>query len=57
MDVAIVAFIGALIGAYNAKKRGGNRKDIAQYATVFAIIFALAGLILSLVVTRVMGIT
>jgi hypothetical protein len=56
MDVALVAVIGALIGAYNAKKRGGNRKDIAQYATVFAIMFALVGLVASIIVTRVMGV-
>jgi preprotein translocase subunit SecG len=52
MDVLIVAALGAVIGGYSAKKRGGNRKDMAQYAAVFAVIFALAGLILSIVYTR-----
>ena len=56
MDVALVAVIGALIGVFNAKKRGGNRKDMAQYAAVFAIIFALGGLLLSLIVTRIVGV-
>ena len=56
MDVALVAAIGALIGSYNAKKRGGNWKDIAQYATVGAIIFAIGGLILSIIVTRLIGV-
>lgn len=56
MDVAFVAIIGALFGSYNAKKRGGNWKDIAQYATVGAIIFAIGGLILSIIVTRLIGV-
>ncbi len=52
MDVLIVAVFGALIGGYSAKRRGGNRKDVAQYAFVYAIIFALAGLLLSILYTR-----
>ena len=55
MDVLIVAVIGALIGGYSAKKRGGNGKDIAQYAAVFAIIFTVLGMILSVVVTRMIA--
>ncbi len=53
MDVLLVATIGAVIGGLSAKRRGGNRKDMAQYAAVFAIIFALAGLILSIAYTRI----
>lgn len=52
MDVLIVAGIGALIGIVSAKRRGGNGKDMAQYAAVFAILFALAGLVLSIIYTR-----
>ncbi len=52
MDVVIVAVIGALVGGVTAKKRGGNGKDMAQYGAVFAILFALLGLILSVIYTR-----
>ena len=52
MDVLLVAAFGVVIGGFSAKRRGGNGKDIAQYAAVFAIIFALAGLILSILYTR-----
>ena len=52
MDVLLVAALGAVIGGFSAKRRGGNGKDMAQYAAVFAIIFALAGLILSITYTR-----
>lgn len=55
MDVILVAVIGAITGIFAAKRRGGNRKDMAQYAAVFAILFALAGLILGIVYTRLAG--
>lgn len=52
MDVLVVALMGALVGGFSARKRGGNGKDVAQYAAVFAIIFALAGMVLSVIFTR-----
>ena len=55
MDVLIVAAIGAVVGMFAAKRRGGNRKDLAQYAAVFAILFALGGLILSILYARLAG--
>ncbi|NIZ08780.1 hypothetical protein [Pseudooceanicola sp. HF7] len=45
-------FLGALFGGFRAKTRGGNRKDIWQYAIVHAIIFALVGLVLTILVHR-----
>ena len=54
MDVLLVAGLGALFGAFTARRRGGNRKDMAQYAAVFAILFALGGLILSIAYTRLL---
>lgn len=39
-------FIGAVFGAWRARLRQGNAKDIAQWAAVFAILFGLAGLFL-----------
>ena len=55
MDVLLVAAIGALVGVFAARRRGGNRKDMAQYAAVFAILFALAGLVLSILYARLAG--
>ena len=52
MDVLIVAALGALVGVIAARRRGGNGKDVLQYAAVFAIIFALGGLLLSILYTR-----
>ena len=46
------AVIGALLGGYTARKRGGNRLDIAQYATAFAIAFGLLGLIATIILDR-----
>ncbi len=36
--------IGAAIGAMRAKARGGNTRDMLQWAAVFAMIFGLIGL-------------
>jgi hypothetical protein len=45
--------IGALFGAWRAKRRGGNRLDVAQWGAVYAILFGLAGLILAIALARV----
>ena len=54
MDVALVGVIGALIGVFNAKKRGGNRKDMAQYAAGYAMAFVIVGMILTVILDRVL---
>lgn len=43
---------GALLGALQARRRGGNGFDIAQYALVYAIIFALLGLFATIILHR-----
>jgi len=48
----IAAVIGAVCGAFVARRRKGTLADILQYATVFAVIFALAGLFISIVIVR-----
>jgi hypothetical protein len=48
----ITAVIGALGGALLAWRRKGSTADILQYAAVFALIFALAGLFLSILIVR-----
>lgn len=39
------ALIGALIGGFTARKRGGNKLDMAQYAAGYALAFAIVGTI------------
>jgi hypothetical protein len=41
--------LGALGGGWTAKRRGGKPADIAQYAAVYAILFGLVGLFLTLI--------
>ena len=43
---------GAALGAYQAKRRGGNRKDMAQYAAGYAIAGCLLGLFIGILVAR-----
>lgn len=52
MIVIIGTLLGALIGGITAKKRNGNRLDIAQYAAGFAIAFALVSLILTIIIEK-----
>ena len=46
------AIAGALLGAYTARKRGGNKLDMAQYAAGYGIVFALLGLIATIILDR-----
>ncbi|MBO9464494.1 hypothetical protein TRP8649_02637 [Pelagimonas phthalicica] len=55
MIVILGAVIGALIGGFTAKKRNGNTADIAQYATGFAIAFALAGMVLTILLEKLLA--
>ena len=52
MIVIAGAVLGAVLGALTAKKRGGSRLDMAQYAAASAIALSLAGLILTLIIHR-----
>ncbi|SEW18623.1 hypothetical protein SAMN05444851_1964 [Aliiroseovarius sediminilitoris] len=52
MLVIAALLLGALIGGLRARKRGGNRMDIAQYATVYAIAFGLIALFASIIISR-----
>ena len=46
----IGALAGVILGALVARRRNGNRADIAQYAAVFAIIGFLLGTLAMLIV-------
>lgn len=48
------ALLGAAIGGFTAKKRGGRPLDIAQYAAGFGIAFALLGVIATITLARIM---
>lgn len=52
MIVIIGAIMGALIGAFIATRRKGRLADILQYAFVYMLIFALAGLFATLLLHR-----
>lgn len=54
MIVIVFAIIGAVLGGWTARKRNGNRKDIAQYAAGYAIAFIILGMILTVVLDRVL---
>ncbi|MFT4961099.1 MAG: cytochrome c biogenesis protein CcdA [Paracoccaceae bacterium] len=44
--------LGVLVGAITAKKNGGGRLDMAQYAAGYGIAFALIGLIATITISR-----
>jgi len=51
--IVISAFIvGAVSGALRARTKGGNRLDMAQYAVIFGIIFAIFGLFVTIFIGR-----
>lgn len=52
MIVLIAFIIGATGGALRARSRGGNRLDIAQYAGVYGIVFAIIGLFVTIVLQQ-----
>lgn len=54
MPLAIAGLIvGALWGAFLARRRKGRALDMAQYAAGFGILFALIGLVLAVTIFRV----
>ena len=55
MIILVSAIAGALWGGYQAKRRGGNRKDIAQYAAGYGIAFALVGTFGTIAIVRLAG--
>ena len=52
MIVIVAALAGALIGAYTARKRGGNRLDILQYAAGYALAFVIVGMVATVLLDR-----
>ncbi|PRZ46411.1 hypothetical protein [Epibacterium scottomollicae] len=52
MIVILSFLLGAAIGAFKARKRGGNVADMLQYGAVYAIIFGIVGLFVTIVIDR-----
>ncbi|WP_299424550.1 hypothetical protein [uncultured Shimia sp.] len=52
MFVLLGAVLGAITGGTLAKKRGGKGADILQYGFVYAMIFAIIGLFITLIIHR-----
>lgn len=46
------AALAAIYGGFAARRKGGNRYDIAQYVAVWAIIGGLAGLLATVILDR-----
>lgn len=55
MIVIAAAILGAIIGGLTARKRDGNKLDIAQYAAGYALAFVVVGLIATVVIDRVLS--
>lgn len=52
MIILAFAILGALIGGYTARSRGGKRLDIAQYAASYSLAFAIIGLFVTVFLMR-----
>ena len=55
MIVIVLAIVGGCIGGFTAKKRGGNRKDIAQYAAGYGLAFIVVGMIATVTLDRMLS--
>ena len=55
MIVIIALFFGAALGAFKARKRGGNTLDMLQYGAVYAIVFGILGLLATILTHRVLA--
>jgi len=55
MIVIAALLLGALYGAVQARRRGGNGFDMAQYAAGYGIAFALVGVFATIIIGRMTG--
>lgn len=53
MIVIGLAILGAIIGGMTARRRNGNRKDIAQYAAGYGMAFLIVGMFLTVIIDRI----
>lgn len=52
MLILISAICGAVIGAMTARRRKGNKLDIAQYAAGYAMAFTVVSMIIAVILDR-----
>lgn len=52
MIIIFSALLGAIIGGLTARRRQGNRLDIAQYAAGYAMAFTVIGMIVTVILDR-----
>jgi uncharacterized membrane protein YgdD (TMEM256/DUF423 family) len=52
MIVIFAAIVGAIVGFMVARRRKGRTADMLQYACVYALIFALAALFVTIMIQR-----
>ncbi len=55
MIVLIALVLGVAFGIYSAKRRNGNRLDMAQYGAAYGMAFTLLGLFITLGIDRLAG--
>ncbi len=56
MIVIAAAIIGIVVGVITARKRGGNKLDMAQYGAGFALAFIIVGMIATVVIDRALSV-
>lgn len=52
MFITLSALLGAIIGGVTARKRKGNRLDIAQYAAGYALAFTVVSMVVAVILDR-----
>jgi hypothetical protein len=52
MFILLSALTGAIIGGLVARRREGNRLDIAQYAAGYAMAFTVVSMIIAVILDR-----
>ncbi len=52
MIILAFALLGAVIGGFQARSRGGKPLDIAQYAVSYSLAFAIIGLFITVFLLR-----
>ncbi len=52
MIILICGILGATLGALSAKRRKGNRLDMAQYGAAYAIAFMIVGMFVTILIEK-----